>query len=113
MKTRSRTHSDGHGTRVVERTRVVPSSTPGGLNTRAIYAKDTPGVAFVQSPGITTDTPFGRERGVATGSGFAVGAHKPGQTVTIDYLRHGARRTASTTLARHPTAVLPSSGLGG
>jgi putative serine protease PepD len=43
----------------------------------------------------------------------AVAAHKPGDTVALGYRRNGAQRTASATLARHPTAVLPSSGLGG
>ena len=41
----------------------------------------------------------------------AVGAHKPGESVTVGYVRHGAHVTATATLARHPTAVLP--GLGG
>jgi putative serine protease PepD len=43
----------------------------------------------------------------------AVGAHKPGDKVTLGYVRHGSHRTVSVTLAKHPTAVLPSSGLGG
>jgi putative serine protease PepD len=41
----------------------------------------------------------------------AVGAHKPGENVTVGYVRHGAHVIATATLARHPTAVLP--GLGG
>jgi putative serine protease PepD len=84
------TDSDAHGTRVVERTRVVPSSTSGGLNTRAIYAKDAPGVAFVQSSGITTDSPFRRERGVATGSGFVV--DRRGDILTNAHVVDGARK---------------------
>jgi S1-C subfamily serine protease len=39
-----------------------------------------------------------------------VGTHKPGQTVTIGYVRRGAHRTTRTTLAQHPTAVLPYGG---
>ena len=38
----------------------------------------------------------------------AVGSHKPGQTVVIRYVRHGAHRTTHATLAQHPTTVLPS-----
>jgi S1-C subfamily serine protease len=83
------TRSDGQGTRVVERTRVVRSSTPGGLNTRAIYAKDAPGVAFVQSSGITTNSPFGRERGVASGSGFVL--DRRGDILTNAHVVDGAR----------------------
>ena len=83
--------SDGHGTRVVERTRVVRSgTTTGGLDTRAIYAKDAPGVAFIQSSGITTNTPFGSESGVATGSGFVL--DRKGDILTNAHVVHGARK---------------------
>jgi putative serine protease PepD len=82
--------SGGHGTRVVERTRVVQSGTTGGLNTRAIYAKDAPGVAFVQSSGITTNTPFGSERGVATGSGFVL--DRRGDILTNAHVVDGAHK---------------------
>jgi S1-C subfamily serine protease len=82
-------HSNAHTTRVVERTRVVQSSTPSGLNTRRIYAKDAPGVAFVQSSGITTNSPFGRERGVATGSGFVL--DRRGDILTNAHVVNGAR----------------------
>jgi S1-C subfamily serine protease len=84
------TDSDAHGTRVVERTRVVSSGTAGGLETRAIYAKDAPGVAFVQSSGITTNSPFGRERGVATGSGFVL--DQRGDILTNAHVVDGARK---------------------
>ena len=46
-------------TRVVERTPVIRSGAEGGLDTRTIYAKDAPGVAFILSSGITTNSPFG------------------------------------------------------
>ena len=83
--------SDAHGTRVVERTRVVRSATTGnGLDTRAIYAKDAPGVAFIQSSGITTNTPFGSESGVATGSGFVL--DKQGDILTNAHVVDGARK---------------------
>jgi putative serine protease PepD len=81
--------SDSHGTRVIERTREVPSSS-GGLNSRAIYTKDSPGVAFVQSSGITTTTPFGTERGVATGSGFVL--DRRGDILTNAHVVDGARK---------------------
>jgi putative serine protease PepD len=82
--------SGAHGTRVVERTRVVQSGTTGGLNTRTIYAKDSPGVAFVQSSGITTNSPFGRERGVATGSGFVL--DRRGDILTNAHVVDGAHK---------------------
>jgi putative serine protease PepD len=84
------TDSDAHGTRVVERTRVVSSGTSAALDTRAIYAKDAPGVAFVQSSGITTNSPFGRERGVATGSGFVL--DRRGDILTNAHVVDGARK---------------------
>ena len=62
----------------------------GGLNSRAIYAKDAPGVAFVQSSGITTNTPFGTERGVATGSGFVL--DRRGDILTNAHVVDGARK---------------------
>ncbi len=86
----SLTRPDSQGTRVVARTRVVHSSAAGGLDSRAIYAKDAPGVAFVQSSGITTNTPFGRESGVATGSGFVV--DRRGDILTNAHVVDGARK---------------------
>jgi len=82
--------SGGHGTRVIERTRVVQSSGAGGLNTRAIYSKDAPGVAFVQSSGVTTNSPFGSERGVATGSGFVL--DRSGDILTNAHVVDGAQK---------------------
>src|SRR5262245_10440635 len=84
------TGSGGHTTRVVERTRVVQSGGSGGLNARAIYAKDAPGVAFVQSSGITTNSPFGREQGTATGSGFVV--DRRGDILTNAHVVDGAQK---------------------
>jgi S1-C subfamily serine protease len=83
--------SDSHSgpTRVVERTRVVHSGAESGLDTRAIYASDAPGVAFIQSSGITTNSPFGRERGVATGSGFVL--DRRGDILTNAHVVDGAK----------------------
>ena len=82
--------SGSKGTRVVEHTRIVRSGAGGALDTRAIYAKDAPGVAFVQSSGITTNSPFGRERGVATGSGFVL--DRRGDILTNAHVVDGARK---------------------
>jgi putative serine protease PepD len=82
--------SDAHGTRVVAQTRVIHSGPGGGLDTRAIYAQDAPGVAFVQSSGITTNSPFGRERGVATGSGFVL--DRRGDILTNAHVVDGANK---------------------
>jgi putative serine protease PepD len=85
---------DGDTTRVVEQGSTQPAvvaSNPGRtLNARAIYAADSPGVAFVQSSGITTDGPFGRTEGVATGSGFVV--DRRGDILTNAHVVSGARR---------------------
>jgi S1-C subfamily serine protease len=85
--------SDAHTTRVVERTRDVPTSTASGLDSRAIYAKDAPGVAFIQSSGITTNSPFGSERGVATGSGFVLDSQ--GNILTNAHVVDGARKVTA------------------
>ena len=80
-------------TRVVEQTPVVRSGAEGGLDTRAIYAKDAPGVAFIQSSGITTNSPFGRERGVATGSGFVL--DRRGDILTNAHVVDGAKKVTA------------------
>jgi S1-C subfamily serine protease len=87
--------SDSHGgpTRVVERTRVVSSGAQGGFDTRAIYADDAPGVAFIQSAGITTNSPFGKERGVATGSGFVLDGR--GDILTNAHVVDGAKKVTA------------------
>jgi S1-C subfamily serine protease len=82
--------SGGHATRVVEHTRIVRSNASGGIDSRAIYAKDAPGVAFVQSSGITTNTPFGRERGTGTGSGFVL--DRRGDILTNAHVVDGAQK---------------------
>jgi putative serine protease PepD len=86
---------DGKTTRVVEqasgRPAAVVASKPGrALDARAIYAADSPGVAFVQSSGIMTNTPFGSTQGVATGSGFVV--DRQGDILTNAHVVSGARR---------------------
>jgi putative serine protease PepD len=85
---------DGHTTRVVDRVtnaQTVPASSgERALDARAIYAASGPGVAFVKSSGITTNTPFGRTQGVATGSGFVV--DRRGDILTNAHVVAGARR---------------------
>jgi S1-C subfamily serine protease len=85
---------DGKTTRVVEQRSSQPAvltTRPGqSLDARAIYAADSPGVAFVRSSGITTNTPFGSTQGVATGSGFVV--DRQGDILTNAHVVSGARR---------------------
>jgi S1-C subfamily serine protease len=78
-----------HTTRVVERPEVV-SSKGGTLDARAIYRRDAPGVAFVQSSGLTTRTPFGRSQATATGSGFVL--DRRGDILTNAHVVGGARK---------------------
>jgi putative serine protease PepD len=85
----------GQTTRVVERppatAAALAPAKARGLDARAIYAADSPGVAFVRSSGIVRDTPFGSStEGVATGSGFAV--DRRGDILTNAHVVEGARR---------------------
>ena len=52
----------------------------------------------------------GRPIGDPSELAAAVGAHKPGDNVTVGYVRNGAHATVTATLAKHPTAVLPRPG---
>jgi S1-C subfamily serine protease len=79
---------DGHTTRVVQEE--VPSGTGRALDARLIYQKDSPGVAYIQSFGITTNTPFGKEQGTATGSGFVL--DRSGDILTNAHVVDGAKR---------------------
>jgi S1-C subfamily serine protease len=82
--------SGDHTTRVVERTPGVLASTSNGLDAQQIYKRDAPGVAFVQSSGITTNTPFGSEHATATGSGFVL--DRRGDILTNAHVVDGAQR---------------------
>jgi S1-C subfamily serine protease len=85
---------DGHTTRVVERNGSAPAQVASkrgdDLDARAIYAADGPGVAFIKSSGITTNTPFGRSEGTATGSGFVL--DKQGNILTNAHVVDGAKQ---------------------
>jgi S1-C subfamily serine protease len=85
---------DGHTTRVVEHASTPPATTAAtsgrALDARAIYAADGPGVAFIKSSGIATDTPFGTTEGVATGSGFVL--DRGGNILTNAHVVDGARQ---------------------
>jgi S1-C subfamily serine protease len=92
-----------HTTRVVERRPEIVSSRAGVLDARAIYRRDAPGVAYVQSSGITTNTPFGKERETATGSGFVL--DRRGDILTNAHVVDGAGRSrfaSATPAARSP-----------
>ena len=90
---------DGHTTRVVERSAPAIASSSGSgsgsgagsgqnLDAQTIYARDAPGVAFVQSYGVTSTTPFGQSQGVAEGSGFAI--DRKGDILTNAHVVDGA-----------------------
>jgi putative serine protease PepD len=81
---------DDHTTRVVERAPEIVSSKGAAIDARAIYRRDAPGVAFVQSSGITTSTPSGQARETATGSGFVL--DRRGDILTNAHVVDGARR---------------------
>jgi putative serine protease PepD len=80
----------GGSTTRVERTPEIVSSKGAGLDARAVYKQDAPGVAYVQSSGITTKTPFGSSRETATGSGFVL--NRRGDILTNAHVVDGARR---------------------
>ena len=82
------TNGGSQTTRVVDRTPIV--SKGGGLDASAIYARDAPGVAYVQSSGVTTSAPLGRTQATATGSGFVL--DRRGDILTNAHVVDGARR---------------------
>jgi S1-C subfamily serine protease len=112
----------GHSTERVVQTAPAATATAGspgrGLNARAIYAADAPGVVHVTSQGVTESTPFGQSQGTATGSGLVLdhagyiltnahviaGASKV--TVTFDGGRGAVPATITGTDASHDLAVL-------
>ena len=78
------------GTTRVERTPEIVSSKGDGLDATAIYRQDAPGVAYVQSSGITTRTPFGSSQETATGSGFVPDGR--GDILTNAHVVDGSKR---------------------
>jgi S1-C subfamily serine protease len=74
----------------VQRTPEIVTSKGQGLDATAVYQQDAPGVAFVQSSGITTNTPFGSSKETATGSGFVL--DKKGNILTNAHVVDGAQR---------------------
>jgi S1-C subfamily serine protease len=79
----------GNGATREVRTPEIISSKGNGIDARAIYKQDAPGVAFVQSSGIKTNTPFGSGRETATGSGFVL--DRRGDILTNAHVVDGAR----------------------
>jgi S1-C subfamily serine protease len=79
----------GNGTTRVVRTPEIVSSKGEGIDASTIYKQDAPGVAFVQSSGITTNTPFGGEHETATGSGFVL--DRRGDILTNAHVVDGAQ----------------------
>jgi S1-C subfamily serine protease len=78
------------GTTRVVRSPEIVSAKGSGLDATAIYNQDSPGVAFVQSSGITTNTPFGSSQATATGSGFVLNSR--GDILTNAHVVDGANR---------------------
>jgi S1-C subfamily serine protease len=74
------------------RTPEIVSSKGEGLDARAIYGQDAPGVAFVQSSGIETNTQFGSARETATGSGFVL--NRRGDILTNAHVVDGAQQVS-------------------
>jgi S1-C subfamily serine protease len=82
---------DGHTTRTVEQPAAPIAPVRGhGLDAEAIYARESPGVAFIKSYGVTSTTPFGQSEGVAEGSGFAI--DRKGDILTNAHVVDGAKR---------------------
>lgn len=79
-------------TRAVEQAGPATLASKGGraLDAEQIYARDAPGVAFIKSSGITTETPLGPSRGAATGSGFLLDAK--GHVLTNAHVVDGAKQ---------------------
>ena len=82
---------DGHETRGVEENPTAPVSSSGrGLDPNQIYAREAPGVAFIRSYGVSSDTPFGQTQSVAEGSGLVV--DRDGDILTNAHVVDGASR---------------------
>jgi S1-C subfamily serine protease len=82
--------ASGDNTTRVVRTPEIVSTKGDGLDATAIYEQDAPGVAFVQSSGITSNSPFGSGRATATGSGFVL--DRRGDILTNAHVVDGARK---------------------
>jgi len=82
----------GDSTTVREQTAISqPASDPsagGGRTVQDIYRDEGPGVAFIQSEGVSESSVFGQEEGTATGSGFVV--DEDGTIVTNAHVVDGA-----------------------
>jgi putative serine protease PepD len=82
--------SNDNTTRVVQPAPQVGSSRAGVIDATAIYQRDAPGVAHVQSSGLTANTPLGPQRETATGSGFVL--DRRGDILTNAHVVDGARK---------------------
>ena len=82
----------GDSTTVREQTAISqPASDPsagGGRTVQDIYRDEGPGVAYIQSEGVSESSVFGQEEGTATGSGFVV--DEDGTIVTNAHVVDGA-----------------------
>jgi putative serine protease PepD len=82
--------SNDNTTRVVQPAPQVGNSRVGAIDATAIYQRDAPGVAHIQSSGITANTPLGPQRETATGSGFVL--NRRGDILTNAHVVEGARK---------------------